>query len=214
MTESDSSVEADLQDALAFLSPPGGDRGGPVLEVHQVWGNLVVDGRAFEPNGGPVRIGEGTSTRWLFLGVDMGRIPTAVRPLLAALAPLWSDFETTRTFDFRVPEGVDDGFCLFEPDGADGFVARIPPGWTAVVTRDGASVPASGDVPMACVDRLVIARGEDRFVARRVPRPVRVDTRSAPPDPWTLGLLAATVSLFLAVVFLAGLSGPVRKVAE
>lgn len=213
VTETDIPVEADLEDAISFLSPLSSGH-GPILEVHQVWGNLIVDSRQFEPSGSPVRIGDGTSTRWLFLGVDMGRIPAGLRPLLAALAPLWSDFEAIGTFDFRVPEGVDDGWALFEPDDAGGFVARIPIGWDAVVARDGASVAVSGEVPMRDVDGLVISRGAFRFVARGVPRAVRIDARFGAPDPGTLALLGAAAALFLGVVFLAGFSGPVRTVAE
>lgn len=215
MTHPEPAVEADWQDALTFLSPPTPPGDAPMLEVHQIWGNLIVDSRHYSPTGPPVQIGDGLSTRWRFLGVDMGRVPKALRPLLATFAPLWSDFETTQTFDFRLPDGVDDGWTLFGPDGDGGFLARIPPGWDAVVEVDGQVAPCgASEVRMSDVSRLVVERGAFRFVARRVPRAARVESRSPGPDPWFLGLTASAGVLFAAAVLVTNITVPTREVHE
>ncbi|MEQ1572526.1 MAG: hypothetical protein ABMA64_43300, partial [Myxococcota bacterium] len=171
------------------------------LEVTQWWGEEVLDTAVFTPADGGVTIGLRDGLRWRFRGVEMGWVPRAVAPALRALAPGWSEVSRERATHFAVPD-VDEDRPLCEPT-ADGWVVRVPEGWTADRHGEELHVDADG---------LTLERAPFRFVLRTVAAERRAETRMLV-DP---GFLGAAGSVLLAVVTIAlgtALAPPARAVA-
>ena len=170
-------------------------RGERAFEVYQVWGQLILDSRLYRaPSSGgdprSIRVGPGLAPRWSFLGVDMGRVPSAIAPLLS-LMPLWSEISWTQRHDFPLPDGEEDGWELFGYDG-ERFIARIPAqqhregaisgralvGGSWMGLEEVAQRESSGEEILAIdlerVERLVLEIGSMSFVAS----PARADLRA------------------------------------
>jgi len=154
----------------------------PVLEVHQIWGNAVLDTRRFPDTKRKVLIGAQTGNRWTFLGVDMGWVPAPLNRLLPAMAPIWSDVAADLKSDFYVPRASlpdEHDWELFTP-GENGHVANISAGWNGYAVSEGQKksfedLAAAGkatrredkgfDVPMTSDLKLVVEAGGTTFVA-------------------------------------------------
>ncbi|MEQ1500844.1 MAG: hypothetical protein ABMB14_01370, partial [Myxococcota bacterium] len=178
-----------------------GPQAGSVLEVRLEWGSVVLDSRLFGPNDGPVRIGDGVTHRWRFLGVEMGPVSEPTRIALGAIAGLWSEFDTAPRHAFRVPD-VDDGWLLVERGDDGGINVRPPPGWTG---EDG---------PLRDGDERTVSNGDLRLVCRAGPRPDRIDHRvSDDVDRPFVGLLGAVGAVFALVLGLStAVHGPNHEV--
>jgi len=154
----------------------------PVLEVHQIWGNAVLDTKRFPDTRRKVIIGAQVGHRWTFLGVDMGWVPGPLGRVLPAMAPIWSDVAADLQSDFFVPRASlpdEHDWELFSV-GEKGHVANIAPGWTGHAVVGGqktsfADLAAAGkatqredkgfDVPMTPDMRIVVEAGGTTFVS-------------------------------------------------
>jgi hypothetical protein len=211
--------ETDGIDPVTLLTAPDGrDRAGESLEVYQVWGDSILDGRAYRSDAS-IRIGPGTAPRWTFLGIDMGTLPSPLASLVS-LAPLWSEVSWSQRHDFQLPEGAEEGWELFGHDEG-GFFARIPAGWSGRAYKDGrwwpvseVGTPQSEDgeelvvVRFAGVERMVLEHGSFVFVAAPAQRGPRVEVRGVRElEPVFLAGLAVSAVMFLTLFLLTYLQG-------
>lgn len=152
-----------------------------VLEVRQLWGEVVLDTRHFRPSVGSVRIGDRLGWRWELLGVDMGFVPEPLHKVLPWLPPIWSEVHMAATDDFAVEEDALptlEGHDLFRYDEDLGWLVRPPGGKPEPI----GSTPI--DLPV----------GDTRFEARVVPAARRTDRplwSVETPLAGTLGFLTA-----------------------
>jgi hypothetical protein len=201
-----------------LIAPNGQDRAGSSLEVYQVWGDSILDGRAYRSDAS-IRIGPGTAPRWSFLGVDMGTLPSLVASVVS-LAPLWSEVSWSQRHDFQLPEGAEEGWELFGHD-EEGFFARIPSGWSGraymdgrwwLVSEVGTSQEEEGEqvtlVRFDKIERMVLEHGAFVFVAARAQRSPRAEVRGMRDlEPTFLVGLAAAAVMFLTLILLTHLEG-------
>ena len=199
-------------DALAWVMGSDGATGDQV-EVHQVWGDLVVDVRQV-PADGRVVVGSTQAWRWRLLGVDMGGIPASAARMLPWVLPLWSDVTSASGADFTVPS--DD-----LPGGMDhvlveGGLVRIAAGFGGFVDLDGerlafADVPGAVEVdgglafPLLPGARVVVEVAGQVFHLRRSAPEKRASARLFA-DPGVLGLGGMALALLACVVTVG--SGP------
>jgi hypothetical protein len=223
----------DLEDVASFVlrpsdrAPARGDRARPVLEVHHLWGSVLLDAKQFGGGGArDVTVGTRTGHRWTFLGVDMGYVPGPLAAAVRLLDPLWSDVATERRSDFLLPssdlpDGGDGDWTLFGLDDEGRYVARIPAGWTGfadigaqrlsldeLVALDRARVGDGGghEVPITEDLRLMVEGCGSAFVAQTAQASRRIVVRAVEEiDSAFVGLMALAAVLFVAVgaVYLA-----------
>lgn len=103
-----------------------------VLEVNQIWHNVLVDTKHFRP-GGEVTIGDAVGYRWSLIGVQLGWVPSSMATVLSVSPPIWSDVRSDWRNDFyasdeSLPKG--DEFKLFRSEG-NRYVASISSKWEA-----------------------------------------------------------------------------------
>ena len=137
--EDDHHEETPLEDAVAFVlrANPGTELKNhrAVLEVVQVWGQLVLETKQFPREPMDVKVGEQAAWRWTFLGVDMGFVPAGMRFVLPYLPPLWSEVSQQWKNDFYAPSATlpnEAAYTLFRAD-TEGYNATVPKGWDAFV---------------------------------------------------------------------------------
>jgi hypothetical protein len=194
-------------DALVWVmgsEAEAGDR----IEVHQVWGDLLVDVRQV-PADQPVSIGSTPAWRWRLLGVDMGRIPALAARVLPWVLPLWSDVTAETRADFGVPTADLPG----ERDWQlvrDGMV-RAGPGWTGFVDAEGERKPlaeaagarvsrdGSVEFPLGPGMRVVLEVAGQVFLLRRTSQAKRAVARFGV-DPGLVGFGGLVATLFAAVI--------------
>ncbi len=124
-----------FEDSVAFMMRTNQgtkfkDR-APLLEVTQIWGQLLVETRQYARESHEIKLGESSGFKWHFLGVDMGWVSGPVRHVLPYALPLWSDIVAERKNDFYVPYGSlpnEAEYTLFRSD-KEGYVAHVPKGW-------------------------------------------------------------------------------------
>ena len=191
----------------------------PILEVHHLWDDQLLDTEHFGPDTEKVTVGADIGWRWSLLGVDLGFVPRPLATPLSLFPPMLSEVDADWRCDFIGPERwFAEPHTLFHRDG-DQWSATIPAGWTGELTRgksrrsleslvaDGAASRFDGELtlPLQAGDRLLIHQGECRFVAHLVPPGNR--TRVAPPPdlPFAAVLSAVTAigALFGLLVALA-----------
>lgn len=136
--------EDDVATYLTASRPRLGAKPRPLaLEVHQVWGNTLLESRQFPVAGAEVvRVGTEAARRWRFLGVDMGWV-NPLGAVLPFLAPGWSDVQVERRTEFFVPRSsLPDhaDHALFVPAEAGGFEAVVPDGWEVTATVGDATL--------------------------------------------------------------------------
>ncbi|MFH1469011.1 MAG: AgmX/PglI C-terminal domain-containing protein [Pseudomonadota bacterium] len=180
------------EDALDFVlraergrSDLGVDRGRPdVLEVAQVWQDLVLDVQHHSPRAAPLTLGSATGHRWRLLGMPLGWVPASFARFAWMLAPMLSEAAEERRTDFAQP-GEEYAFVAWE-DGQP--VCRVAPGWAGHLERDGVlrdlvSLDLARDedgcalLPIRPGDRVVLDTGTGCFVLHLVPPGQRVPTR-------------------------------------
>jgi hypothetical protein len=80
-------------------------KGQRVLEVNQVWGDLLIDTQHFKKQSKSVTIGTRTGKKWVFLGFEIGWVPGGIAAVLPfAPLPLWSEVNTEWANDFYSPD--------------------------------------------------------------------------------------------------------------
>ncbi|MBN2799037.1 MAG: AgmX/PglI C-terminal domain-containing protein [Deltaproteobacteria bacterium] len=109
-----------------------------VLEVNQMWGELLLDTRHF-PNdlGRNVTVGSTVGWKWNLLGVDMGWVPAPLHVVLPFAPPMWSEVSSVWRDDFYASDeamsGVSHDLFLFEEEGK--YVANVQEGWDGFVDK-------------------------------------------------------------------------------
>jgi hypothetical protein len=181
---------------------------GDGVEVHQVWGSLLVDVREF-PSDRQVSIGSSPAWRWSLLGVDMGRVSALAARALPWLLPVWSDVSAGTKADFAVPS-VDlpgDADHVLVRDG----VVQVARGWDGFVDRDGQRYPFAGlpdarptpeggwEVPLQPGSRVVVAVAGQVFHLRRAAAEKRALSRYSV-DPGLVGAASLAATLVAALV--------------
>ena len=102
-----------------------------VLEVNQIWGEVLLDTKHFSRTmGHDVSIGSAVGWKWHFLGIDMGWIPTPLHMVLPYTPPMWSEVASDWRDDFYAP---DEGLGarehqLFEL-ASEEYVAHVLKNW-------------------------------------------------------------------------------------
>jgi TonB family protein len=101
-----------------------------VLEVNQIWSNLLLDARHFK-RGSDVTIGASVGYRWSLVGVPLGYVPKAVVGALRVSPPIWSEVQGEWSTDFYTNDDslpANQDHKLFVSEG-NNFVARIDSHW-------------------------------------------------------------------------------------
>ncbi|TVQ91783.1 MAG: FHA domain-containing protein [Deltaproteobacteria bacterium] len=185
-------TEVRTEDVLTFVlrggsssSAAGENRNRPkVLEVHQVWDNIVLDTKHYRSNSRSVNIGSKSGYRWSFIGIELAWVPAPLAMILPFTPPLWSEVSTRYKNDFYIPETAlpsGDEYDLFVNKGGK-HVARIAKNWGgfALIGDDKLSfddlvaqgkAEKSGDgglnIPLEDDMKLLIEANETIFVAQQ-----------------------------------------------
>jgi outer membrane biosynthesis protein TonB len=181
-----------VEDVMTFVmrsgtsqSTLGNDIKKPkVLEVNQIWGELLLDSKHYAKKGRPITIGASTGARWNFLGIKLGWVRSPFDRILPMTPPVWSDVTTEWRNDFYTPEdtlpdGGDYSLFVWEDDG---YVAKVAANWDGfadvgdkrhtfeeLVAAGLATKTATGyTIPIADGTRLVIDIGGVTYFAHQV----------------------------------------------
>jgi hypothetical protein len=230
--------EKDMEDVVSFVlrpsqrDPASGDKARPVLEVHHMWGNMLLDSKQFSPAvGRDVTIGTRTGHRWSFLGVDMGFVPAPLGFVLPMFAPMWSDVASEQRTDFFVPRSnlpEESDVTLFTREaGEERYVAKIPAGWGGFAEVGGQRMsfpelaaagkasqsPGGGfEVPVTEDVRLMVEGGGSVFMAQTANASRRIIVRSGDSVDYAfLGLMAAGAVIFFFITTVYWLVGDIDR---
>ena len=139
--ESEGSI-VETEDVLAFIMRSGTaqgnagiDRKGPkVLEVAEIWGDVVMDVKHYPKGGRSVTLGTATGFRWRFMGMPIGWVPAAYARVAPLTAPMLSEANEEWRNEFYVPtENLPhDNFSLFEWKSS-GYYCTISDKWSGFV---------------------------------------------------------------------------------
>ncbi len=193
------------EDVLAFVQRSettdhnvGIDRKRPsVLEVNQVWGQVLLDTKHFTKRslGHNVTIGARTGFKWHLLGIDMGWIPRGFEYVLPYTPPMWSEVNSDWRNDFYAPDDNLPGaeHTLFTHDlVAEAYTARVHEDWDGFVDIEDSRYSFSelvetgkakkdGDtyeIPMEPGIRLMVDIDGVVFFSHLVPAGARVTTKA------------------------------------
>lgn len=130
------------EDVMAFIMRSGtgaGEAGintktGKVLEVAQVWSDLVMDVKHFPKGGKPVTAGSSTGTRWRYIGLPIAWVPPFFGKIAWAFGPTLSEASEEWKNEFYVPvENLPrDEYPLFEWVGGQ-YVCNVSDKWSGFV---------------------------------------------------------------------------------
>ncbi|MEQ1564537.1 MAG: AgmX/PglI C-terminal domain-containing protein [Myxococcota bacterium] len=228
--------EHDLEDVVSFALRPtqvepasGEKRRAPVLEVHHMWGNMLVDTKQFPQGGKDVVVGARTGHRWSFLGIDMGWVPAPLGFVLPMFTPLWSDVNTSFRSDFVVPRNnlpEENDWTMFSVASDGEYTANVAPGWGGFTELSGrrqsfddlvsagkAAKTGNGGYTIPVVDglRVVIEGGGHMFMAQRSIPGLQLRPRGEEVDYAFTGMLGVGAFVFVSVLLCMGLSGPTHS---
>jgi hypothetical protein len=217
--------EEELEDVMEFVMRSGRAKGPmglnlsrpKVLEVNQVWDQLLLDTQHYAPTmSGDVTIGSGSGWRWYFLGVDMGWVPNSLGKILNYTPPMWSETAREWRDDFFAPtnDSVDDSHVLFEHNEDDTYTARVSTQWDGFIDRNDQrtsfkdAVAAgqgsqNGDVyefPMDDESRMVIDVNGTVFVSHMVHAGAKMINRQASETDYPFIAILSFIG-FLGLVF-------------
>ena len=127
------------EDVMAFIMRSGtaqsnlgvDPRKPRVLEVNQVWGDILLDTKHFPKKGRPISIGSSIGYRWNFLGLNVGWVKSPFDKILPVTPPIWSDVTTDWRNDFYTPDqSLPDGteYKLFRWQGGE-YTAHVAANW-------------------------------------------------------------------------------------
>lgn len=130
------------EDVMAFVmrsntstGDAGIERNSPtVLEVAQVWEQMVMDVKHYPRGSKPVTAGSSTGYRWRYLGIPVAWVPPAFANVAWMFGPTLSETREEWKNEFYVPSDdlPSDDYKLFEWSGGN-FVANISNKWTGFV---------------------------------------------------------------------------------
>jgi pSer/pThr/pTyr-binding forkhead associated (FHA) protein/outer membrane biosynthesis protein TonB len=130
------------EDVMAFIMRSGtgssgageNTKAGKVLEVAQIWGDMVMDVKHYPKNGKPVTAGTTTGYRWRFVGVPIAWVPTPFAKIAWLLGPTLSEASEEWKNEFYVPDSdlPNDEYKLFEWSGGN-YVCNISDKWSGFV---------------------------------------------------------------------------------
>jgi hypothetical protein len=173
-----------LHSGRTHSSPEDDTHSTKVLQVNQVWGDLLLESKHFARHGRPVTIGASTGSQWRFLGIELGWVRSPFDRILPLTPPIWSEVTTEWRTDFYTPTPSlprQEDYALFAWEGA-AYVAIVDRHWDgfadigtsrhtfpqlvtagrATQTEFGYAIPVTEDI------RLVIDIGESIYVAEQV----------------------------------------------
>jgi hypothetical protein len=132
---------ATVEDVMAFVMGSGSVSSGPVdptrplvLEVAEIWGDIVVDVKHFAMASKPVTIGASVGWRWRVLSRPVAWVPQGFAKVAWAFPPTMSEATEEWKDDYYVPPGIapNDDFKLFEWDGNQ-YVCNVSDKWAGFV---------------------------------------------------------------------------------
>jgi hypothetical protein len=220
----------DHEDVLAFVMRTNqgqANKKAKVLEVNQMWGNLLVDTKQFPAEGKDVQVGANLGYRWHMLGVDMGWVPAPLGMALPMVMPLWSDVAREWLTDFYVPTANlpnDQDYTLFSHPEAGKYVANVAQGWDGfvdiedkrytfdeLVAAGKAKKSSTGgyEIPVTEDMRLTVDAGGHVFFAHLASHDARMVARLTDHVDYPfLGMLAFGMFFFAAVGITMALMPP------
>ncbi len=228
MSESEP-VSAVAEDVLTLLlhapSEPGPVVGPEVLEVHHVWGNLLVD-TCHLPLDAAVTVGDAVGWEWSVLGVPLGWVSAAWAGPLRLTPPLLADVRAHWRTDLHVPsellpdgrthtlvrEGTE-GPCVCLPPGAEAFFDEGEHRWTVDELLGVGRAWREGEVvvvPLSEGARVGVGLGAHVFLLRRTTAGTRVPMRRPDGSDAVLGLsfLLCAAAAGLVALLGAATAGP------
>ncbi len=135
-------AQPNTEDVLAFIMRSGTARGdagidrkrAKVLEVAEIWGDVILDVKHFPKGGRPVTAGTAIGHRWRFLGQPVAWVPKSFASIAWLAAPTLSEAQEEWRNEFYVPtESLPyDNFKMFEWAGG-GYVCNISDKWSGFV---------------------------------------------------------------------------------
>jgi pSer/pThr/pTyr-binding forkhead associated (FHA) protein len=130
------------EDVMAFIMRSGtgssgageNTKAGKVLEVAQIWSEMVMDVKHYPKQGKPVTAGTTTGFRWRVLGIPLAWVPSPVAKVAWLLAPTISEASEEWRNEFYVPDSdlPHDEYNLFEWSGGN-YVCNISDKWSGFV---------------------------------------------------------------------------------
>ena len=128
------------EDVMAFIMRSGtgssgageNTKAGKVLEVAQIWGDVVMDVKHYPKNGKPVTAGTTTGARWRLLGLPIAWVPSAFPAFI--FGPTLSETTEEWKNEFYVPDEdlPNNDYNLFEWAGGQ-YVCNISDKWSGFV---------------------------------------------------------------------------------
>ncbi len=133
---------AHTEDVMAFVmrsgtaqSDVGVDRRkNPVLEVAEIWGDMVMDVKHFARGSKPVTVGTSTKVRWRYLGIPIAWVPSFFSKIDWVFGPTLSQAEPEWVNEFYVPTDnlPNEDFKLCTWEGGN-WVINISDSWAGFV---------------------------------------------------------------------------------
>jgi hypothetical protein len=129
------------EDVLAFIMRSGTSsseaataKGGRVLEVAELWNDIVLDVKHYPRGGKAVTAGTSTGHRWRYLGLPVAWVPAPFSKVAWLFGPTLSEATEEWKNEFYVPNESlpDNDFKLLEWQGAN-YVFNISDKWTGFV---------------------------------------------------------------------------------
>ena len=130
------------EDVMAFImrsgtaqSDVGVDRRKPpVLEVAEIWGDVVMDVKHYAKGAKPVTVGTSTRVRWRYLGIPIAFVPSFFSKIDWMFGPTLSTAEPEWVNEFYVPADnlPNDDYKLCTWEGG-GWVINISDSWAGFV---------------------------------------------------------------------------------
>lgn len=102
-----------------------------VLEVNQVWDNIVLDTRHYRKRGRSITIGSQVGHRWSLAGFELGWVPRPLALVLPYAPPMLSEVDARYRNDFYTPDQNlpnKKNYDLFKWSGS-AYVAHVAEGW-------------------------------------------------------------------------------------
>ncbi|MFH1466777.1 MAG: AgmX/PglI C-terminal domain-containing protein [Pseudomonadota bacterium] len=212
------------EDVMAFIMRSGtaaGDQGidrnrPKVLEVAEIWGDLILDVKHFAKGTKEVTLGSSTGFRWRYLGVPIAWVPSLFAKVAWMAGPMLSEAPEEWKNDFYCPpESLPtDDFSMFEWEGGQ-YNCIFSDRWAGFVDvgeerrtfqeliESGKATPAGQGIYKIAVDddtRVIADIGHVIFFGQMVHPGRRVVSKVT--DSLDYPFLAITVfMIFLGVMF-------------
>lgn len=148
----ESVFERASEDVLEFVMRSGGsdsdlgvDRSKPkVLEVAEIWSDVVVDIKHFPKGSKAVTLGSGTGTRWRIIGQPIAWVPPWFSSVAWLFGPTISQAQEEWRSEFHLDSDLlpHDEYKAFEWDGSN-WVCNVAPTWGGFFEKGDQRVPVT-----------------------------------------------------------------------